>query len=70
MDKTKRCKAIVTWNVGSFDADDTGAGASAHARAPLSVFLQGHPTAPSEIGGRPFLFFDDSFAVYRKGLLK
>ena len=34
----------------SFKADDTIAEASAHARAPLSVFLLGHLTASHEIG--------------------
>ena len=40
----------------SFKADDTIAEASAHARAPLSVFLLGHLTASHEIGERPFTF--------------
>ena len=40
----------------SFMADDTVAEASAHARAPLSVFLLGHLTASHEIGERPFAF--------------
>ena len=40
----------------SFKADDTVAGARAHARAPLSVFLLGHLTASPEIGERPFPF--------------
>lgn len=39
----------------SFKADDTVAGARAHARAPLSVFLLRHLTASFEIGERPFL---------------
>ena len=38
----------------SFKADGTVAGARAHARAPLSVFLLGHLTASFEIGERPF----------------
>ena len=38
----------------SFKADGTVAGARAHARAPLSVFLLGHLTASPEIGERPF----------------
>ena len=42
----------------SFSADDTIAEASAHARAPLSVFLLGHLTASHEIGERPFPFSD------------
>ena len=40
----------------SFKADDTVAGARAHARAPLSVFLLRHLTASHEIGERPFPF--------------
>ena len=47
----------------SFKADDTVAGARAHARAPLSVFLLGHLTASPEIGERPFPFFDGCGAV-------
>ena len=54
----KRCKAIVRRNLGTFCGDDTGAGACAHVRAPLSVFRHGHPKASSEIGERPFLFSD------------
>ena len=38
----------------SFMADGTVAGARAHARAPLSVFLLGHLTASHEIGEGPF----------------
>ena len=40
----------------SFTADGTVAGARAHARAPLSVFLLRHLTASFEIGERPFPF--------------
>ena len=47
----------------SFKADGTVAGARAHARAPLSVFLLGHLTASFEIGERPFYFFDACRAV-------
>ena len=57
IDKTKRCKAIVRRNVGSFRIDDTVVGDCAHTRAPLFVFRFGHPTASSEIGERPFPFF-------------
>ena len=40
----------------SFTADGTVAGARAHARAPLSVFLLRHLTASFGIGERPFHF--------------
>ena len=56
IDKTKRCKAIVVRNLGTFFGDDTGAEVCAHTRAPLSVFHHGHPKASYEIGERPFPF--------------
>ena len=42
----------------SFKADGTVAGARAHVRAPLSVFLLRHLTASFEIGERRFPFSD------------
>ena len=63
IDKTKRCKAIVVRNLGTFFGDDTDAEVCAHVRAPLSVFHHGHPKASYEIGERPFPFSDDCRAV-------
>lgn len=63
IDKTKRCKAIVQRNVGSFNADGTEAEATRTNRVPLSVFLHGLPTASLGIGERPFPFSDDCWKV-------
>ena len=68
IDKTKRCKAIVKRNLGTFGGDDPGAEVCAHVRAPLSVFHHGHPKASLEIGERPFLFSDGCDA--KDGLCK
>ena len=46
-----------TWKISK--VDDTDAEVSAHARVPLSVFQLGLSRASSEIGERPFPFFDD-----------
>ena len=64
--KTKRCKAIVVRNLGTFFGDDTDAEVCAHTRAPLSVFHHGHPKASYEIGERPFPFLVGCYATERK----